>query len=107
MTTKKKIANLRKTKKSKFRKNNYTMKQRSNISNQIYDITDQDVFDDFTKLVEIGCEKHAALSKVGHDVVNRFTAVERLNTVGNKGINFYDVWFNKKRLKKEFINIVL
>jgi hypothetical protein len=88
-------------KKPALRKNNYTRKQKEGFSNQVYNLTDQDVLADFMKLVEIGCEKHAALSTVGNDVVNRFTAVERMNTAGYQNISFYDVLFNKTQLKRE------
>ena len=89
------------TKKKSLQKNNYTRKQKERLANQVYNLTDADVLADFTKLVEIGCEKHAALSTVGNDVVNKYTAVERLNTAGYQNISFYDVWFNKNRLKRE------
>lgn len=89
------------TKKKSLQKNNYTRKQKERLANQVYNLTDADVLADFTKLVEIGCEKHAALSTVGNDSVNKYTAVERLNTAGYQNISFYDVWFNKNRLKRE------
>lgn len=90
-----------KTKKPALRKNSYTRKQKDSFAKQVYNLTDQDVLDDFTKLVKIGCEKHAALSTVGNDVVNKYTAVERLNTAGYQNISFYDVLFNKTQLKRE------
>jgi hypothetical protein len=89
------------TKKKSLQKNNYTRKQKERLANQVYNLTDADVLADFTKLVEIGCKQHAALSTVGNDVVNKYTAVERLNTAGYQNISFYDVWFNKNRLKRE------
>ena len=90
-----------KTRKSNLKKNNYTRKQKERFANQVYDISDQDVLTDFTKLVEIGCGKHAALSTVGNDVVNHFTAAERLNTSGYQDVSFYDVLFNQRQLKRE------
>jgi hypothetical protein len=90
-----------KSKKQSLQKNNYTRKQKDRLANQVYNLTDADVLADFTKLVEIGCKQHAALSTVGNDVVNKYTAVERLNTAGYQNISFYDVWFNKNRLKRE------
>lgn len=90
-----------KSKKQSLQKNNYTRKQKERLANQVYNLTDADVLADFTKLVEIGCKQHAALSTVGNDVVNKYTAVERLNTCGYQNISFYDVWFNKNRLKRE------
>lgn len=91
----------RTNKKQSLQKNNYTRKQKERLANQVYNLTEADVLADFTKLVEIGCKQHAALSTVGNDVVNKYTAVERLNTAGYQNISFYDVWFNKNRLKRE------
>lgn len=88
-------------KKPSLQKNNYTRKQKQRLANQVYNLTDADVLADYNILVKIGCEQHAALSTVGNDVVNKYTAVERLNTAGYQNISFYDVWFNKSRLKRE------
>lgn len=89
------------TRKLKLKKNNYTRKQKTNISSQIYNISDKDVLDDFNKLVEIGCDINKKLSRIGNNVVNKYTATERMNTVGRHHLSFFDVWFNKKRLNKE------
>ena len=89
------------TKKNQLEKNRYTRKQKERISNMIYDITDEDVLDDFNNLKNIGCKYHKELSQVGNKVVNRFTSTERMNTLGRKGYNVYDVLFNKNKLKKE------
>ena len=84
-----------------LKKHKYTLKQKQTIVQQVYDITDEDVLYEFNKLVEIGCKRHAKLSHMGNKIVNKFTAVERLNTTGKKGIGFYDVIYNKQRLKNE------
>ena len=90
-----------KTKKKGLKKNNYTRRQKEQIADKIYNISDKDVEDEFNKLVEIGCEYHKELSQTGNKVVNKYTLVERLNTYGYQNINFYDVLFNKNDLKKE------
>ena len=90
-----------KTKKNKLRQNNYTRKQKARLVDQIYPISDTDVLTDFNKLVDFGCKRHPPLSLVGNDVVNKFTALERLNTLGTHDLNFYDIWYNKSQLKKE------
>jgi hypothetical protein len=88
-----------------LKKNKYTLKQKQKIVDKIYDITDDDILHEFNKLVEIGCKKHAKLSHMGSKVVNKFTSVERLNTVYNlyrkKRICFYDIIHNKNTLKKQ------
>lgn len=89
-------------------KNNYTLKQKRNIAKKILDIREKDIETDFINLKEIGCEKKKALSQIGNDIVNYFTFVERLNTIGNKKLNFYDVWRNKNALaKKKYINNIV
>jgi hypothetical protein len=89
-----------------LKKNKYTLKQKQKIASKVYDITDEDLLEDYKKLVEIGCgKKHAKLSRVGNKVVNKFTATERLNTVYNlyrkNRICFYDVYYNKNVLKTQ------
>lgn len=88
-----------------LKKNKYTLKQKQKIVDKIYDFDDKDVLEDFNKLVEIGCKKHPLLSHVGSKVVNKYTSVERLNTVYNlyrkNRICFYDLIHNKNTLKKE------
>ncbi len=71
------------------------------IADQVYDITDKQVEQDYKDLVEIGCQYHKVLSQTGNKVVNKYTSIERLNTAGVKGYSFYDVWFNKNKLKNE------
>jgi hypothetical protein len=89
-----------------LKKNKYTLKQKQKIASKVYDITDEDLLEDYKKLVEIGCgKKYAKLSRVGNKVVNKFTATERLNTVYNlyrkNRICFYDVYYNKNVLKTQ------
>jgi len=92
-------------KKYKFKKNNYTKKQKQKIANKIYELTEKDVVEDFKKLCEIGCNYHKELSQIGNKVVNKYTLVERLNTNGNKNINFYDLYYNRNYFKnKQFVN---
>lgn len=97
-----------KTKKHKLIKNTYTRKEKKKIANKVLHLTEKEVLIDFKKLQEIGCLKHKLLSNVGNNVVNKYTFVERLNTVTLKNVNFYDIWKNKPILrKKPFIQKLL
>ena len=49
--------------KTKLRKNNYTKKQKMRIAEQVYNITDKEVEQDYANLVEIGCQYHKAMSE--------------------------------------------
>jgi hypothetical protein len=101
--------NNRKTKRKKnsdtnnriYKKNNYTRKQKKQISDKIYDLTDKDVMDDYNKLCEIGCNYHKELSNYGNKVVNKYTLVERLNTKGKQNVTFYDLYQNRSYFKKK------
>jgi hypothetical protein len=82
------------------KKQHYTRKQKQRLANKIYDISEEDIIDDFNHLREIGCQYHKDMSKVGNNVVNKFTAVERLNATGQQRVSFYDLWKNRKEFKK-------
>ena len=85
----------------KFKKNNYTKKQKQTITNKIYNLTEKDVLEDFNKLREIECNYHKEFSQIGNKVVNKYTLVERLNTMGSKNINFYDLYYNRNYFKNK------
>ena len=73
-------------KNQKFKKNNYTQKQKQKLADKIYNLSEKDVFEDFNKLREIGCNYHKELSQIGNKVVNKYTLLERLNTKGTKNV---------------------
>lgn len=82
-----------------FIPNHYTLKQKQKISDELKSVSKKEAIEDFEKLKNIGCDaKNKGLSRVGNDVVNKFTQVERLNTKGPKGISFYDLLYNKSKL---------
>jgi len=90
-----------KTKRVKIPKNTYTRKQKQRLADKVYDISDADVLEDFNKLREIGCEYHKQSSQVGNRVVNKYTAVERLDAYGKQRVNFYDLWQHRRLFKKK------
>jgi hypothetical protein len=77
---------------------NQTQKQL--LADKVYDLTDDDVLVDFSRLQSLQCAYHKPLSNLGNDVVNKYTAVERLNTAGAQRMTFYDVWRARGTLKK-------
>jgi hypothetical protein len=76
------------------------MNKKKEIANKIYDYTEEEIKDDFLKLKEIKCSNVKVKSLIGNKLVNYFTAYERLEAKGNKGINFYDFLTNIKKYKK-------
>ena len=79
-------------------------KEKILISKQIYDINKNDIIDDFEKLKNITCKSVNVASNTGNKIVNYFTIQERLNTIGKKGISYFDIFNNRKELiKKPYI----
>jgi 16S rRNA G966 N2-methylase RsmD len=80
----------------------YTRKQKRKVVEELFYKRPEDVVDEFEKLKIISCDKSRAFGKVGNDVVNYFTLEERLETIGNKGVSFYDVWNNRAKISTEY-----
>ena len=60
------------------------------IAKQIKNITFDEHIDDFIKLQNINLEETSLLSRVGLKFIDYYTFVERLDTVGNKGVSFFN-----------------
>nr|WPF46847.1 MAG: hypothetical protein [Lake Baikal virophage 14] len=72
------------------------MTTKEQIWKKVYDLDFNKLESDFKKLREIGCNANdKGLSRVGNEVVNYFTSLERLDTIGNKGISFFDFYENR------------
>jgi hypothetical protein len=69
-------------------------------------LTEEELKKDFFKLRETDVSD--LFSRVGSKVVNNYTLKERLDTKGNKGITFFEVYKNRKELaKKDYIKNIL
>lgn len=91
-----------------FKPNRYSVKQKKDISKQIKDISQYEAKEDFEKLQQVGCDaKNRGLSNVGRKVVDRFTQLERLETKGRVGVNFYDLYYNRFKLTQPSIKRIL
>jgi hypothetical protein len=71
--------------------------QKHSLSRKIREYSANQILDDYNHLVEIGCRAKEQSNKklTGNRVVDAFTFTERLNTIGSKGINFYQFWKNR------------
>ena len=65
---------------------------------QIREYSPEQIDQDFARLRSIGCRAKHQSSRihVGNRVVDWATFAERLNTVGSKGVSFYDFWQNRE-----------
>jgi len=91
-------------------KENYTNEEKINISKHIKNIAFKDLEKDMDKLIEIGNKAHtiSERSKIGNDVVDYFTFVQRLETKGKYDINYYEFLVNLDTFReKKFIQNML
>jgi hypothetical protein len=88
----------------------FTKDEKREISNKIKDIDMKDVEEEMNKLIKIG--KNADMisnrSKIGNNVVDYFTFVQRLETKGKYDVNYFDFLANLDFFKeKKFIQTML
>jgi hypothetical protein len=91
-------------------KENYTVEEKVNIAQKIKDITMEDVEENMNKLIKIGTNAHmiSERSKIGNDVVDYFTFVQRLETKGKYNVNYFEFLVNLETFReKKFIQTML
>jgi hypothetical protein len=109
MPTKKKtllVKNKKKTRKNintLLKTPNYSQKEKEAIVQQINPMSLEQCEKSFEKLRNLKCKGAIAASagiQIGNDVVDKFTLIERLNTKGHVGIDFYTFWYNRTYFSK-------
>jgi hypothetical protein len=81
----------------------YSLKEKENIVQQINPVTIEQAEKSFQDLQHLKCKGAIAASasiQIGNDVVDKFTLIERLNTKGHVGIDFYTFWYNRAYFSK-------
>jgi 16S rRNA G966 N2-methylase RsmD len=88
----------------------FTVNEKHIISSQIKNITMIDVEREMNKLITIGCNVATIIPRprVGNNIVDYFTFVNRLETKGKYDVNFFDFLTNIEEFKnKKFIQNML
>ena len=83
---------------------------KTEIANKIKDITVDDLEDDMAKLIQIGKDAYntSSRSRIGNNVVDYFTFLQRLETKGKYDISFFGFIQNIEEFKKKkFIQTML
>jgi hypothetical protein len=91
-------------------KENYTIGEKKEIAKKIKDITLEDVEEEMDKLIKIGqkADMISERSKIGNNVVDYFTFVQRLETKGKYDINYFEFLVNLDTFReKKFIQNML
>jgi hypothetical protein len=88
----------------------FTKDQKREIAKRIKDINMEVVEEDMNKLIKIGKEAHmiSERSKIGNEVVDYFTFVQRLETKGKYDVNYFEFLANLDTFReKKFIKTML
>jgi hypothetical protein len=88
----------------------FTKEEKREISKKIKDITHDDVEEEMNKLIKIGKGAHmiSERSKIGNNVVDYFTFIQRLETKGKYDINYFEFLANLDTFReKKFIQTML
>jgi len=91
-------------------KENYTKQEKIAIARYIKDIKIEHVEEEMNKLIKIGekAETISERSKIGNDVVDYFTFLQRLETKGKYDINYFEFLVNLDTFReKKFIQTML
>lgn len=91
-------------------KENYTKQEKIAIAKHIKDIKIEHVEEEMNKLIKIGekAETISERSKVGNDIVDYFTFLQRLETKGKYDINYFEFLVNLDTFReKKFIQTML
>ena len=91
-------------------KETFTKEQKREIAKKIKDIKIQDVEEEMNKLIKIGKDAHmiSGRSKIGNNIVDYFTFLQRLETKGKYDVNYFDFLENLEIFReKKFIQNML
>jgi 16S rRNA G966 N2-methylase RsmD len=91
-------------------KETYTIEEKIEIANKIKDISLEDVEEEMDKLIKIGSNAYmiSERSKIGNNVVDYFTFVQRLETKGKYDANYFEFLVNIDTFReKKFIQNML
>lgn len=87
-----------------------TKEEKREIAKKIKDTSIQEVEEEMDKLIKIGKGAHmiSARSKIGNNVVDHFTFLQRLETKGKYDVNFFEFLVNIETFRgKKFIRTML
>ena len=81
---------------------------KSRLVNSLQKTTKEEAVKDFEKLQDMDCGDIDLGKRTGAKFVDFFTMAKRLETTGNKGLSFFDLWEKKSELskKKYVMNVI-
>ena len=89
-------------------KETYSKEEKIEIAKKIKDISKQDLDKDFNKLKEIGINANKLPKRVGNNVVDYFTFLQRLETKGKYDVNYFEFLANLDTFReKKYIQTMI
>lgn len=91
-------------------KENYTKEEKVEIASHIKNISFEEMEEEMERLMEIGIDAHSISerSRIGNNVVDYFTFVQRLETKGKYNVSFFEFLANIETFReKKFIQNML
>jgi 16S rRNA G966 N2-methylase RsmD len=91
-------------------KENYTKEEKVEIASHIKNISFEEMDEEMERLMEIGIDAHSISerSRIGNNVVDYFTFVQRLETKGKYNVSFFEFLANIETFReKKFIQNML
>lgn len=89
-------------------KETYSKEEKIEIAKKIKDISKQDLDKDFNKLKEIGINANKSPKRVGNNVVDYFTFLQRLETKGKYDVNYFEFLANLDTFReKKYIQTMI
>jgi predicted RNA methylase len=91
-------------------KENYTKEEKMEIASHIKNISFEEMDEEMERLMEIGIDAHSISerSRIGNNVVDYFTFVQRLETKGKYNVSFFEFLANIETFReKKFIQNML
>ena len=88
-------------------KTEFTLEEKKAIAKKLKNTTDEEAIKDYEHLKIMDLKKISNETRIGNKFVDHFTFLQRLETVGIKGMNYFDFVLNTEYHKKKYIKNLL
>ena len=88
-------------------KSGFTLEEKKAIAKKLKNTTDEEAIKDYEHLKIMDLKKISNETRIGNKFVDHFTFLQRLETVGIKGMNYFDFVLNTEYHKKKYIKNLL
>lgn len=87
--------------KSAFGGGSLSLSQKRKITDEVYNITEEQAENDYKKLLDLEPNEIDTNTKIGNTFINYYTSLQRLDTIGRRGLSFFELLERKNEFKKK------